>query len=68
MLGAIGGNVSSESLGNFLFNLFVTIFAYLLLHPILLLITDFFYISDPLIALVLFSTINLGSIIIFIPY
>jgi phosphate:Na+ symporter len=55
-------------LGNFLFNLFVTIFAYLL-YPILLLITDFFYISDPLIALVLFSTIiNLGSIIIFIPY
>jgi phosphate:Na+ symporter len=55
-------------LGNFLFNLFVTIFAYLLLHPT---IADYrlFYISDPLIALVLFSTIiNLGSIIIFIPY
>jgi phosphate:Na+ symporter len=70
MLGAVGGNASKKRivLGNFLFNLFVTIFAYLLLRPILFLITDFFYISDPLIALVLFSTIiNLGSIIIFIP-
>lgn len=70
LLGAVGGNVSKKRivLGNFLFNLFVTIFAYLLLRPILFLISDFFYVSDPLIALVLFSTIiNLGSIIIFIP-
>jgi phosphate:Na+ symporter len=70
MLGAVGGNASKKRIvmGNFLFNVFVTIFAYLLLNPILFLITDLFYVNDPLIALVLFSTIiNLGSIIIFIP-
>jgi phosphate:Na+ symporter len=70
MLGAVGGNASKKRivLGNFLFNVFITIFAYLLLSPILFLITDLFYVNDPLIALVLFSTIiNLGSIIIFIP-
>lgn len=70
MLGAIGGNASKKRivLGNFLFNVFVTGFAYLLLSPILYLITDIFIISDPLIALVLFSSIiNLSSIIIFLP-
>jgi phosphate:Na+ symporter len=52
-------------LGNFLFNVFVTLFAFLLLSPILFLITDLFYVSDPLAGLVLFSTIiNLGSFII----
>lgn len=70
MLGAVGGNASKKRivLGNFLFNVFVTGFAYLLLSPILYLITDIFIISDPLIALVLFSSIiNLSSIIIFLP-
>jgi phosphate:Na+ symporter len=70
MLGAIGGNASKKRivLGNFLFNVFVTFFAYLLLSPILFLITELFKVKDPLIGLVLFSTIiNLFSIIIFLP-
>jgi len=70
MLGAINGSASKKRivLGNFLFNVFVTLFAYLLLSPILLLITDIFNIKDPLIGLVIFSSIiNLGSIIIFLP-
>ncbi|SEA68880.1 phosphate:Na+ symporter [Flavobacterium gillisiae] len=70
MLGAINGSASKKRivLGNFLFNVFVTLFAYLLLSPILLLITDIFNIKDPLIGLVIFSSIiNLGSIIIFSP-
>lgn len=70
MLGAIGGNASKKRivLGNFLFNVFVTLFAYLLLSPILFMITDLFSIKDPLIGLVIFSSIiNLCSIIIFLP-
>ena len=70
MLGAINGSASKKRivLGNFLFNVFVTLFAYLLLSPILLLITDIFSVKDPLIGLVIFSSIiNLGSIIIFLP-
>jgi phosphate:Na+ symporter len=70
MLGAINGSASKKRivLGNFLFNVFVTLFAYLLLSPILLLITDVFSVKDPLIGLVIFSSIiNLGSIIIFLP-
>lgn len=70
MLGAINGSASKKRivLGNFLFNVFVTLFAYLLLSPILLLITDVFSVKDPLISLVIFSSIiNLGSIIIFLP-
>lgn len=67
MLGGVGGNTWKKRivLGNFLFNVFVTLFAFLLLSPILFLITDLFYVSDPLAGLVLFSTIiNLGSFII----
>ena len=70
MLGAIDGGASKKRivLGNLLFNVFVTLFAYLFLSPILFLITELFRIKDPLIALVLFSTIiNLFSIIIFLP-
>lgn len=70
VLGAIGGNVSKKrvALGNFLFNVFVTLFAFLLLKPILFLITDLFYIKDPLIGLVTFSSlINLLTILIFLP-
>ncbi|CAM3096740.1 Na/Pi cotransporter family protein [Flavobacterium frigoris] len=70
MLGAIDGSASKKRivLGNLLFNVFVTLFAYLFLSPILFLITELFRIKDPLIALVLFSTIiNLFSIIIFLP-
>nr|WP_314897985.1 Na/Pi symporter [uncultured Flavobacterium sp.] len=70
LLGAIGGNASKKRvvLGNLLFNVFLTVFAFLLLKPILSLITDIFNIKDPLIGLVTFSSlINLLSIVIFLP-
>ena len=71
VLGAIDGNASKKRvvLGNFLFNLFVTVFAFLLLKPILILITDVFNIKNPLIGLVTFSSlINLFSILFFLPF
>jgi phosphate:Na+ symporter len=70
MLAAIGGNVSKKRLvlGNVLFNVFVTAFAFLLLKPLLYFITDIFNIRNMLIALVTFSTvINLLGIAIFLP-
>lgn len=70
VLGAIGGNASKKrvALGNILFNIILTIIAFLLLKLILLLITDVFNIKDSLIGLVTFSTlINLLSILIFLP-
>ena len=57
------------ALGNFFFNVFLTVLAFVLLKQILLLITDIFKIKDPLIGLVTFSTLtNLVSIIIFLPF
>ena len=70
LLSAIGGNASKKrvALGNLLFNIFITAFAFALLNPILLLITDVFIIKDPLIGLVAFSSfINLLAILIFLP-
>lgn len=70
LLSAIGGNASKKRvvLGNLLFNIFLTTFAFILLKPILYFITDILNITNPLIGLVSFSTlINLLSIIIFIP-
>lgn len=70
VLGAIGGNASKKrvALGNILFNIILTIIAFLLLKPILLLITDIFNIKDSLIGLVTFSSlINLLAILIFLP-
>jgi phosphate:Na+ symporter len=70
VLGAIGGNSSKKrvALGNILFNIILTIIAFLLLRPILLLITDILNIKDSLIGLVTFSTlINLLAILIFLP-
>ena len=71
LLSAIGGNASKKRvvLGNLLFNIFLTVFAFTLLKPILLVITDIFKVSDPLIGLVIFSSlINLLSIFIFLPF
>lgn len=70
VLGAIGGNASKKrvALGNILFNIILTIIAFILLKPILLLITDIFNIKDSLIGLVTFSSlINLLAILIFLP-
>jgi len=71
LVGSIGGIAAKKrvALGNFFFNVFLTVFAFVLLKPILLLITDIFKIKDPLIGLVTFSTlINLVSISIFLPF
>jgi len=70
ILAAIGGNASKKRvvLGNVFFNVFVTVFAFVLLKPLLYFITDILNITDTLIGLVTFSTlINLLSIIIFLP-
>ncbi len=71
LVGSLGGNASKKrvALGNLFFNIFLTVLAFGLLKPTLLMITDFFEIKDPLIGLVTFSTlINLVSIIIFLPF
>ena len=71
LLSGIGGTASKKRvlLGNLLFNVVLTIIAFILLKPILLVISDVFKISNPLIGLVTFSTIvNLFSIILFLPF
>ena len=71
LVGSLGGNASKKrvALGNLFFNIFLTVLAFALLKPTLLMITDIFAIKDPLIGLVTFSTlINLVSIIIFLPF
>lgn len=71
VIGAIGGNATKKQVaaGNFIFNLLLTIVVFLLLKPIIWLITDGMKINDPLIALVTFSTLNnfLG-ILLFLPF
>ncbi len=70
VVSAFGGNASKKrvALGNFIFNVFLTVFTFALLQPILHVITDFFKIKDPLIGLVTFSSLsNLFSIAIFLP-
>ena len=70
LLSAVGGNAAKKRvvLGNLVFNVFLTVAAFLFLKPILMLITDVFGITNPLIALVTFSSlVNLGSIIVFLP-
>ncbi len=71
ILGAIDGNSSKKRivLGNVLFNIFITLFGFILLHPILSLITNVLNIKDTLIGLVIFSSlINLFAIILFLPF
>ena len=71
LLGSIGGIAAKKrvALGHFFFNIFLTVLAFALLKPTLLLITDVIKIKDPLIGLVTFSTlINLVSISIFLPF
>jgi phosphate:Na+ symporter len=70
MIGAIGGNAPKKRvvLGNFFFNVFITVFAFIFLKQLLFLITDIFKIRDPLIGLVTFSSItNLFGIAVFLP-
>lgn len=71
VVSGIGGTAAKKRvvLGNLLFNVFLTLFAFVFIKPILLLITDVFTITDPLIGLVTFSSlINLISIVMFLPF
>lgn len=70
ILSAIGGNAAKKRvvLGNFIFNIVLTVLAFACLTPILNLITNVFNIKDPLIGLVTFSSlVNLLSVLIFLP-
>lgn len=69
-LGSIGGIASKKrlALGNLIFNFIITVFAFVLMFPIITLITDNIGVKDPLMALVLFqSIINLSGVILFYP-
>jgi phosphate:Na+ symporter len=70
ILSAIGGNAAKKRvvLGNFIFNIVLTVLAFACLTPILNLITNVLNIKDPLIGLVTFSSlVNLLSVLIFLP-
>jgi phosphate:Na+ symporter len=71
LISAIGGIASKKRviLGNFLFNIFLTVLTFIFLKPILYIITDVFNIGNPLIGLVTFSSlVNFFAIIIFLPF
>ncbi len=71
VIGAIGGNATKKQVaaGNLIFNVLLTVVAFVFINPILFLITNVLGIKDPLIGLVTFSTFNnfLG-IILFLPF
>lgn len=70
MLSALDGNAAKKRvvLGNIIFNVIITIFAFAFLGSIVFFITDTLHITDPLICLVTFSTfINLAGVLLFIP-
>lgn len=71
LLSGIGGTAAKKRvvLGNLLFNIFLTILAFIFIRPMLMMITDGLKISDPLIGLVAFSSItNLAALLIFLPF
>lgn len=71
LLGSIGGIAAKRrvALGNIIFNFIITVFAFVLMTPIIALIQTILGIKDPLIGLVLFQTIiNLIGIILFFPF
>lgn len=71
ILGAISGNASKKRvvLGNILFNVFLTIMAFLFLNSILKLITVVLDVQNPLLQLVTFSSlINLMGLCVFLPF
>jgi phosphate:Na+ symporter len=70
LLGSLQGTVSKKrvALGHFLFNLVTSVVSFLLIHPIILFITDILNIKDQLIGLAVFhSAFNLLGIILFYP-
>lgn len=70
IFGAMDGNASKKRivLGNVLYNIFITLGTYIVLSPILFLITDILNVKNPLIGLVIFSSlINLCAVMLFLP-
>jgi phosphate:Na+ symporter len=70
LLSAVGGTAAKKRvvLGNLLFNIVLTLVAFVFIRPIITLITGGLNITDPLIGLVTFSTlVNLASIMLFLP-
>lgn len=67
ILGAIGGNAAKKrvAMGNSLFNVFTSAAGFILIDPIIQLITHSFYIKDPILVLVAFQTfINLAGVLL----
>ncbi|OYZ02733.1 MAG: hypothetical protein B7Y37_02840 [Sphingobacteriia bacterium 28-36-52] len=65
ILGAIGGNAAKKrvALGNSLFNVLTSAAGFILIEPIIQLITQTFLIKDPILVLVAFQTfINLAGV------
>ena len=70
LLGATTGDAIKKQIasGLLLFNIVADVLAYVLIHPLLYIVTDVFAIKDELIALVAFhSLINVVGILIFLP-
>ncbi|MGE0635336.1 MAG: Na/Pi cotransporter family protein [Bacteroidia bacterium] len=68
---SINGSADKKrvAVGNIMYNIIMTIISFVLLTPILLLITDVFGIRDPLFALVSFQTlINFFGILLMLPF
>jgi len=71
VLSGIGGTASKKRvvLGNLIFNIVLTLLAFIFIKPLLQLITSVLNITSPLIGLVTFSSlINLFSIALFLPF
>lgn len=67
ILGAIGGNAAKKrvALGNSLFNVLTSVAGFILIEPIIQLISQFFLIKDPILILVAFQTfLNLAGVIL----
>lgn len=70
-LGSVGGIAAKKrvALGNVIFNIVITVFAYLMMHVIIAFIRNLIGINEPLIGLVMFQTIiNLVGIVLFFPF
>jgi phosphate:Na+ symporter len=71
LLGSLSGSTDKKrvAFGNFYFNLYTILMATVLLYPFTHLLTDVLYLSDSLIALVIFqSSINVIAILCFFPF
>jgi len=71
LVGAIGGNAAKKrvALGNFIFNVFIMILAFIFIRHIVEFISYTLAVNDPIIGLVTFSSLtNLLAIIVILPF